>query len=168
MSTLEELFAIHGTERPLRFGSTATSPAALLREELKRLGRAHRDEVDALLVRIARVYFHLHRAVNEHAAGPDGTAALVEVAGMVAHDLTTLISGVDVVVEDLTGKPWDESARAVVDVRGHTVREGLDVPRISHMELPVIRQSGRVIGRGVALIEVPAGRSPDDGVATSK
>jgi hypothetical protein len=151
---LDALFPIEAAERPLRFDTKTNDPVVLMRGELARLESERRSETDVLLAAFAKARFQLDRLAAGGREGPD-LGGTVEALTMVAADLADLLEEHGVRALDLAGHPWDDQARTMVELRGHTVRKDIDAPRVVHMEQPAVFRGGRLIARGVALIETP-------------
>ena len=151
--TLQELFPITLRERSLRFPSTQTDPARLVREELSRLHAGHEAATDKLLVSLALAQYQLGRVLDELAAGEIGTAS--EALAMMVEGLGETLAEQHVRLDDFTGRPWTPALRQDIEVRGSQAQDDLTEPRVVHMEHPVVYRGDRRIAKGAAIIATP-------------
>lgn len=156
MPSYADHFPIRIEPRPLRFDSSQTDPAELAREELKRILGEHRGVLDRLLVSIAQAAFQLRQIHAELASQADQSASHgADGVDIVAANLEQVLEENGVRMNDLTGSPWNTQMSAEIEIRAHSVREGIAEPTVVHMELPVVRQGDRLLAKGAAIIEAP-------------
>ena len=155
MPTLEELFPITFTDRPLRFESTETNPGNLLRSELVRVAQVHRDQSDQLLATLAVTAFQLSRLVLEAGPASESTTPLREGLEIIQSNLNETLQQHGVEVRDLTGRPFTTADQELVDIRGQRVNAEITETAVWHMEQPVVLRAGRCLIRGAVTLESP-------------
>ncbi len=153
MAAYDQHFPIAIAERPLRFPSQETKPASLVRSQLEQLFAAHRETVDALLVRLAHACFQIRETRKELAAG--NVASAGESLEIIAADMEEQLEAHGVQMEGRAGEPWSAALRSAVAIRGHQVRDDLPEPRIAHVELPSVSRNGRLLAKGAVILEGP-------------
>ena len=156
MADFEKLFPIDQAEHPLRFPAGETRPDAILHDELKRVSRKQREEVDTLLVAMGNCCFHLPRVAAELAAsGTDAAGSSCEALGILHQNLKDVLDAYRVRLVDLTGERWSVDDNHPVEIRGHASRNDLDEPRVVHVERPIIHRGDRLLQQGAVMIESP-------------
>lgn len=143
--------AVDLSERPLRFPVVAAP--AVVREELGRLYAEHDRQIDALLVELALVRFHLERsrveAVHEAATL---TQEALETLGL---QLDKQLAEHDVRMDDLTGREWLPEWADSVKLRGFVRNDELPRAVVTHVERPLVYRGGRLIATGIATLAGP-------------
>ncbi|MFV1964635.1 MAG: hypothetical protein ACC628_04375 [Pirellulaceae bacterium] len=151
--TFDDHFPIDLAERPLRFESTQTNPARLVREQLQSVYRGHRKETDQFLTCLAQTRFQVQRVRDELSPSTDDSpCGALETIGEILQDL---LDHHHVTIDDRTGETWSTELLDEMELRGHQTCDEITEPRIAYMELPVIRRQGRLIAKGAVLVDAP-------------
>ena len=151
MPTIDEMFPIRLSERPLRFSDAPPDAAKILHGELSRTAR----QTDELLTGIAIHWFHLDRLARETSKAGSADSSVSEGLTILAANLKDVLDAHAIEARDLTGAAFDSQMQSQVDVRGHSTNDGLDGPTVVHTELPPVLRHGRLLAKGAVLVETP-------------
>jgi hypothetical protein len=156
MTMLAELFPVALPDRPLRFPEERGSPADLLRQECGRIASAARASEDRLLGTLALSVFQLGKIREDYTRTADPQPHVADALEILQANLDDVLQEHRVRVIDLTGEELTEQLRGQVQIRARESSAVAQVPRVIHMEEPVVLRHGKLIAEGVVTVETPA------------